>query len=100
VQFDELIIPQRNRIQSAIRNLVKNKSEIDPEEVWVELGQGSLVVTMDVGATGSGEWPEMWQTESPEGKEPPTKGQADKTRGNQVTMPKDKARNRSSRRAG
>ena len=58
VQFDNLTIPERNRTQSANKNLVKNKSEIDPEEVWVELGQGSLVVAMDVGATGFGEWPE------------------------------------------
>ena len=26
--------------------------------MWIELGQGSLIVTMDVGATGPGEWPE------------------------------------------
>ena len=33
IQFDELTIPQRNRIQSAIRNLVKDKFGIDSEEV-------------------------------------------------------------------
>ena len=58
VQFDDLTIPQRNRIQTAIRNMVANKIDIPTEEVWIELQQGSLQVTMDVGAASAGEWPE------------------------------------------
>ena len=54
VQSDDLTIPQRNRIQTAIRNMVANKVDIPPGEVWIELQQGSLQVTMDVGTTGSG----------------------------------------------